>query len=235
MGKLRDQLVAAQVAREQFVIRQAEISEREARADREHSLTLLLSGLAAFYLAVRFGATKQLDAIGAYTSYAFEISLVAVTLFLLRPKLSVKALAKPLTLTVAFAALLMGFGVRKLAGVAGLNVPMDVRSVETVVFLLAVAPILEELIFRFMLFKSIERVFKSRNAWFVTSLLFSYSHLHAIWFVPPEYDKFLIYQAAYTLPLALVCGWMVRRQSSLLSAILVHATFNFGFYLAFWM
>jgi membrane protease YdiL (CAAX protease family) len=231
MGKLRDQLEAAQVNRQQFQLRHAELIEKEARSDREQSLTLLLAGLAAFYLVVRFGATQQLDALGTYASYLFEVSLVAISLFLLRPKLSLK----PVTLVTAFVALLAGFGIRKLAGVAGLSIPIDVHSAETVVFLLAVAPVLEELIFRFMIFKSVERVFQSRNAWLVSSLLFSYSHLHAIWFVPSEYSKFLIYQTAYTLPLALVCGWMVRRQSSLLSAMLVHATFNFGFYLAFSM
>jgi|GEM_PF-1092269 len=234
MGKLRDQLAAAQVAREQFHHRQAEIEHRASRADREHSLTLVLSGLAAFYLAVRFGATKQLDALNAYASYFFEISLVVIATLLLRPRLSWKALLKPLTIAIAVAALASGFAILKIARIANINVPMDVHSGETVFFLLAVAPVLEELIFRFMLFKPLERIFNSRNAWLVTSVLFSYSHLHTIWSVPQDYHQFLLFQAAYTFPLALACGFMVRRQRSLLSAILVHAAFNLGFFLAFW-
>lgn len=233
MGKLRDQLQAAQIAREKYELRHAELLERGARADREQSLTLILSGLAAFYLAVRFGATKQLDAIGTYTSYLFEISLVVIAFSLLRPKLSLKALMRPWTLVTAVIALFAGAAVNKAAALAGLTIPMDIKSKETVFFLLAVAPILEELVFRFLLFASLDRSFGSKNAWFVTSVLFSYSHLHAIWFVPPEYSKFIIYQTAYTFPLALVCGYMVRKKSSLLSAILIHASFNLGFYFAF--
>ena len=233
MGKLRDQLASGKVARDNFESRQTERLHKEARADRDQSLTALLSGLTFFYLVIRFGATQRLDALGTYASYLFELSLVALTLLLLRPKLSLRALTKPVALAISFLALVSGFGLRKLAAVAGLSVPMDSHSTETVVFLLAVAPILEELVFRFMIFRSIERVFQSRSAWFVSSLLFSYSHLHAIWFVPADYHRFLIYQTIYTFPLALACGWMVRRQSSLLAAILVHATFNLGFFLAF--
>jgi membrane protease YdiL (CAAX protease family) len=69
----------------------------------------------------------------------------------------------------------------------------------------------------------------------ISSLIFSYSHLHAIWFVPPEYDKFILYQTAYTLPLAFACAYVLRRQRSLLSSVAVHAAFNFGFFLAFWL
>jgi membrane protease YdiL (CAAX protease family) len=110
---------------------------------------------------------------------------------------------------------------------------MDIKSKETAFFLLAVAPILEELVFRFTLFAAIKRATDETKAWIITSLLFSYSHLHAIWFVPTEYSKFLIYQTAYTLPLGLVCGFMVRKRGSLIAAILVHAAFNLGFYFAF--
>jgi membrane protease YdiL (CAAX protease family) len=234
MGKLRDQLTAAQIAREKFERNQSDLVDRTRRSDRELSLTYLLAGLAAFYLVISFGATKQLDAIGEYTSYIFEIGLVGFAVVLLRPHLSLRRVFKPLTLLISFISLVVGFAVLKIARISGLAVPIDVNNKQTVIFLLAVAPVLEELIFRFMLFKPFERIWNSKFAMVATSLLFSYSHLHAIWFVPPEYDKFIIYQALYTLPLAFACAWMIRRQTSLLSAILVHAMFNLGFFLAFW-
>lgn len=235
MGKLRDQLVSAQVAKKSFEIRQAESVDFESRSDRERSLTFLLTGIAAFYFAVHFGATKQVDAIGMYASYLVEIGLVALTIALLRPRLSIRALAKPFTLVASAFSLVGGFAILKIARLTGISVPMNVNDVETVIFLVAVAPILEELIFRFMLFQPIQRVWNAKIAMVATSLLFSYSHLHAIWFVPPEYDKFLIYQTAYALPLGFACAYVMRRQRSLLSSMLVHATFNLGFFLAFWL
>lgn len=234
MGKLRDQLASAQIARVNFDLRQTNLNDYARPSDREQSLTYLLMGLAAFYLSVRFGAAKQLDAMGAYTSYLFEIGLVGFAVLLLRPRLTLRPLLKPMTLLISFASLAAGFAVLKIARLGAIAVPMNVNDKETVIFLLAVAPVLEELIFRFMLFKPIERVWNAKVAVVATSLLFSYSHLHAIWFVPPEYDKFIIFQAIYTLPLAFACGWMIRRQKSLLSSMLVHAMFNLGFFLAFW-
>lgn len=234
MGKLRDQLVAAQVARETFEVRQAEIEQRWLSRDRDQSLTYLLAGIGAFYLLVRFGFTQRLDALGDHAAYLFELSLIAFTCVLLRPRFSIRALMKPLTLLAGVAALIAGFATLKLARLTGVAVPFNVHDRETVAMLLAGAPLLEEGLFRFMLFKPLERIFSSGLAVVATSLMFSYSHLHAIWFVPAEYDKFIIYQALYTLPLAFACGWMVRRQRSLLSAVLVHMLFNLGFFLAFW-
>lgn len=246
MGKLRDQLTAAQTQREQFESRQSGFRVERTRTsasssgssasssvtDRERSLTLLMVGLAAFYLIVRFGFTQKLDAISEYASYALEISLVALTGFVLRPRLSWRALLQPLTLMVALGAFVAGAAILKFARISGIAVPMDVHNRETVFFLIGVAPVLEEAIFRFLLWKPVERVWDARAAWIATSLAFSYSHLHAIWFLPAEYSKFLMYQTAYTLPLGLACGWLLRRQGSLMSAMLLHFAFNLGFFLA---
>lgn len=233
MGKLRDQLMSAQAERETFEIRQAEIETRMSRADREISLTLLLCGIAAFYLAVRFGLTTRLDALGTYASYIFEIGLVILTALILRPRLAWGSLIRLWPIAGALVLLAAGFGIQKLARISGLTIPMNVSEGETVLFLIVVAPILEEFVFRFLLWKPIERATSAKTAWITTSLLFAYSHLHAIWFVPAEYQKFLIYQTAYTLPLGLACGWMLRKQNSLLPAILLHFAFNLGFFLAF--
>lgn len=223
------------MARDSFEVRQIELEAKAIRADREQSLTFLLAGLAAFYIAVRFGATKQLDALGEHASDFAEIGLVSFAILLLRPKPSIQAIKNPVTLFTAAAAAVAGFIVLKFARLANISVPFDVHDRQTVVMLVLVAPILEELIFRFMLFKPIERIWSARAAMFATAALFSYSHLHAIWFVPAEYDKFILYQTAYTLPLGLACSWMMKRQNSLLSSMLVHGAFNAAFFLAFWV
>ncbi len=234
MGKLREQLAQARIERERFDAQLAERERRAALSDREQSLTYLLIGLAAFYLAVRFGFTTRLDAISEYATYLFEIGLVGYAALLLRPRLSLMGVLKPLPIAASIAAIGAGTGVLKITRVVGIAVPFNVSNRETVFFLLAVAPILEEFVFRFLLWKPIERAANAQTAWWATSLAFSYSHLHAIWFVPPEYQKFLIYQTAYTLPLGLACGWMLRKQKSLLSSMLLHFAFNLGFFFAFW-
>ena len=234
MGKLREQLEKARVERERFELRQVESELHVASSDRERSLTVLLVGLAAFYLVVRFGFTTKLDAISEYKTYLFEIGLVGYAAVLLRPRLSLHGLIKLQPIVSSMAALGAGFGILKIARATGIAVPINVSHRETVVFLLAVAPILEEFVFRFLLWKPIECAASPQTAWWATSLAFSYSHLHAIWFVPPEYQKFLIFQMVYTLPLGLACGWILRKQKSLSSAMLLHFAFNLGFFLAFW-
>ena len=235
MGKLRDKLESAQLARESFESQRHQRAATHERKDRDTSLTVILAGLAAFYLAIRFGATRQLDAINDNASMIFEISLVALTVLLLKPRLTVKALATRAMLISAPIALIAGFAILKIARLSNISVPFDVHDMKTVIELLVIAPVLEELIFRFMLFQPIQRLTQVKTAMIVTSLLFSYSHLHAIWFVPPEYDKFLLYQTVYTFPLALACAWMVGERRSLLSSMLVHGLFNLGFFLALWI
>lgn len=204
-------------------------SDSEFSSLRFYSLT----ALALIYLVIRFGLTKQLDVLGAYSSYVFEIICVSIAVILLgRKTLATLSLEK----SVAYGSIISvvaGFGIFKCAGALGIQIPFDLKGTETIFFLLVVAPILEEAIFRFMLWQPIQIITKRPMAALIfTSIAFSYSHLHAIWSVPPEIHNFIIYQTAYTLVLALACGFYVYRYSSLTSAMLIHFGFNFGFYLS---
>jgi membrane protease YdiL (CAAX protease family) len=188
--------------------------------------TLLLG----VYLGVRFLCTRWLDDLNPYASYLFEFLLVGTALILDRENLSRKFRLPRASLALAAAFLPAGFLVFHAAGWLHIPVPFDLRGGETLFFLLLVAPVLEELIFRFFAWEPLAAV-NGLAAFAGTILLFSYAHLHSIWFVPAEVRSFVIYQAVYTLVLAAGCGICVRRYGSLSGAMAVHFAFNLGFYL----
>lgn len=189
--------------------------------------------IAAAYIVVRFCFTRQLDTIGPYGSYIFELACVAIAIAVSYRNFLTTLKVNKFSLFGVVAGLVAGFCIFKLALITGIPIPFDLSGTETIVLLLIVAPILEEALFRFFLWQPILFLTKRPPVvWILTSALFSYSHLHAIWFVPNEIHNFIIYQTAYTLLLGLACGYFVYRYSSLTGAILVHFSFNFGFYLA---
>jgi membrane protease YdiL (CAAX protease family) len=196
---------------------------------RSYSLTILT----LVYLIIRFAFTSQLDALGMYSSYIFEVTCMVIAIALVGKKMiSNLSFTKP-ALYCAPTSLAAGFGIYKMAGALGILIPFNFTDTESLIFLLLVAPILEEAVFRFFLWQSIQISIRNRVITLVlTSLIFSYSHLHAIWFVAPEIQNFVIYQASYTLPLGLACGLFVYRYASLTSAIVLHFAFNLGFYIA---
>lgn len=189
--------------------------------------------LVTFYLVIRFGFTRQLDALGSYGSYIFEVLCVSAAIALFGKNISssikiFKSVSYGMVIGLG-----AGFGIFKLADALSIAIPFNLKGTETILFLLVVAPILEEAIFRFLVWQPVQYISKRPIVALIsTSLIFSYSHLHAIWFVPPEVHNFIIYQAAYTFLLGLACGFYVYRYSSLACAILIHFAFNLGFYLA---
>lgn len=203
-------------------------------SDFPRSLNSLLHiALALIYLIVRFGFTQTLDSLGTYASYIFEVECVVIALILQRKNiLEWFAFKGNFTRNLPLA-LASGFAIFKLAQVFGILIPFDLRSREIIFFLLAVAPILEELIFRFLLWNPIQILTRRPViALLGTSLLFSYSHLHAIWFVPEEFHRFVVFQTIYTLLLAFACGHYVYKHRSLSGAMALHFAFNLGFFFA---
>lgn len=198
-----------------------------------HPRAYALVALACVYLVIRFGFTTQLDALGTYASYIFEtICLLFATLLL--GKKTLTALKTPKATLYGFiVALIAGFSIFKVAVLFGIGIPFDLSGSETILFLLVIAPILEESIFRLFLWEPLQSLTgRPLFVLLVTSVLFSYSHLHAIWFVPVEMQNFVIYQTAYTLVLGIGCGYFMYRYYSLAGAILIHFGFNLGFFIS---
>jgi membrane protease YdiL (CAAX protease family) len=193
----------------------------------------VIVGLAIVYLVVRFGFTTQLDALGEYASYLFEVCCVALAIGLSPRSLGDIFCFRRSILLGGTVSLIAGFGILKAATSLGFLIPFDLTGMETILLLLLFSPILEEFIFRFFLWQPVESLTqKPVLAWIGTSVVFSYSHLHTMWFVPADIHPFIIFQTIYTLFLGFFCGYFVYKYKTLLGAILVHFFFNLGFYLA---
>lgn len=112
-------------------------------------------------------------------------------------------------------------------------IPFDFASYETIILLLILAPILEELIFRMVLWQSFQLWFN--NNWvtiIATTLLFAAGHFAAYWFVPEQFHGFVIYQSSYVIFLGAIAGWRRLQSGAVSTAVLVHMAFNFGFFCA---
>lgn len=192
---------------------------------------MLLFFLALVYLFLRFFLTTWLDSIAAYSSYILEVILVTISLFIIKPKIKFKQTLTRNKCLTYLGLLISGFLVFRGAGLFSITIPFNLNETETIIFLLIVAPLLEELIFRFFLWNAFP-LFGQKAILIITSLLFSYSHLHAIWYVPEQIKSFVYYQTIYTLILGFTCGYVVFKNRSLMTAIFIHFFFNLGFYLA---
>lgn len=193
----------------------------------------IVGALAVFYLVVRFFFARHLDAIGPYTSYAFELLLIGAACFLTRRQISVYFTVSQRVIVMSLLALPAGYLIYEAASPLGIFIPFQLDSTETVFFLLVVAPFIEEFIFRYVLWRPLETLVHPVAAYVVTSLLFAFSHFHSFWFVGEDFRGFIYYQTAYTFVLALACGYSMLKRHSLLGAILIHFFFNLGFYFGF--
>lgn len=99
--------------------------------------------------------------------------------------------------------------------------------------MIILAPIVEELVFRFSLFELAQRL-KTNIAfnYLLNSVAFSVSHLPALWVLPETFHKFIYFQLGYTFVLGTVCTHIKYRKKSDLSSISFHFFFNLAFYAA---
>ncbi len=189
--------------------------------------------LVAVYIILRFLLSTYIDSYLPFGSYGFEILFCVVVAFLLKekPRLG-KLKVKPLLIGTSIG-LAAGFLIFKGAVYKNMFIPFDFKERALLVMLLVIGPLIEELVFRFALLKSFEATFKKpMAATILSSLLFSYGHFHAYFYVPEEMYSFIFYQTAYTLVLGL---WLSAAfyyfKRSVIAALLLHMSFNLGFYL----
>jgi membrane protease YdiL (CAAX protease family) len=197
-------------------------------SDKLKSALLIITFLISEYFLQR-----QIESLGAYAIYICELILLAL-FFLVFKKNHELYLENPRKSGIILLAslLFLGFFARTLAGAFGILIPFDFSSTETLVFLLAVGPILEELLFRGLLHKSFHTLLENTKITSaITSLMFSYSHFQAYFNVPTDFHPFIFYQTGYTLALGLFCS-QVRINYGVTWAIFAHALFNFGFFVA---
>lgn len=182
------------------------------------------------YVVLRFCFNSQLDTLSTWFMYLVEIFFVIWSLYYFRDRLKVFLNFPRQLIWLPLIALLAGLFIAYGATVIGLPIPFDIADSQGVFLLLIIAPVLEELLFRFFLWMPFEKRGKSNWGWSLTTLLFSYAHWHAVWNVPIEWHGFLAYQTLYTLMLGLACGAMMYIYRSIGGAILIHFAFNLGFW-----
>jgi len=184
------------------------------------------------FLFIEFVFMKQIEAISAYASYFFEVLWVCGVLFAFK---GFHWFTKGKVLqwgAIVFLTGVLGAWVQILAFRRGIPIPLDLENRETILLLLLIGPVLEEFIFRLGLWKVSE--FFVKNKWFLilfTSAIFSYCHYWMIDELPASVRGFIIYQAAYTFVLGLICGYL-RSGYGMLAALPAHLLFNLGFWLA---
>lgn len=99
--------------------------------------------------------------------------------------------------------------------------------------LLILAPLVEELVFRFAFLGAYLQVLKSKNkALLISSGLFSISHLPGMWHLPEEFTFFVVIQLVYTFFMGWVIGKARIRTGGVLEPIALHFLFNLFFYIA---
>lgn len=165
-------------------------------------------------------------------SVLFDVFLIVSGVSLLRQKVWMgdiewKGFAIRGLCVVAIAILCVG-----LTNLLGLSSPFRYLE-QPFLQLLVMAPILEELVFRGVFFGLGEKArVKSDVNVLYNSLLFSLSHVPAIWILEREFHTFIVFQMFYTLALGFICSQSRLKSQGLLSPVLLHFLFNLVFYIA---
>lgn len=167
-----------------------------------------------------------------YHAYAFEVVLVGSAFYFFRRHFSLAVPRLGWIVPAFVLSLAAGHGIHDLATYSHLVIPFDLQDKETVLLLLLVAPLLEEMIFRMAIMDALGNFIKKEAfVLIISSMLFALGHLQAMWVVPHEFRIFVLYQTLYTTLLGLGAGWARMETKSLFAPVIVHFGFNLGFYL----
>lgn len=190
--------------------------------------------LICIYIFLRMAADPFLwQKLPPYYSLAFEVLFVSLAYFTFRKQIVLAKMPKIWDFFFTLGMVGVGFAVYRFTGFIEIPIPFDLGDRETVILLLAVAPILEELIFRMALWESFQALFKSQGlTLLLTSLLFALGHFTAYWLVPEQLQAFIVYQTIYVAFLGLILGCRKVETGAVLSTIYLHFGFNFGFFFA---
>jgi len=196
---------------------------------------IILFAAAWIFFFARYILDFYLADLGEFASYAFEVSFVVIMGFFLRDEFNFKVDFSKKVWIALLLTLIAGYTIFKAAIYGGILIPFEFDSWLTVFLLLIVAPILEELLFRFVFMNANSKVIKNKFiVVLLSAVVFSLAHFNALRYVPEVVRGFVIYQGLYTLVLGAVTAmvYYVLTEKRILAAIGVHFLFNLGFYLA---
>jgi len=186
------------------------------------------------YILVTFVFIHPLESLGAYAQTIFESLFTILVICLYRDHLKLKSSFNRRLLIQFIVALFFGFGIYRFAGYLHIGIPFDFTSHETILFLLLIGPILEEFLFRQALWSAMQVMADNRLVAFIgTSALFVFGHFFSYFFLPKEYQPFILYQTAYVSIIALWWGFNILKRGVITTTVILHIAFNFGFYMGF--
>lgn len=190
------------------------------------------------YFLTRFAFNEALEAVSIWIVYGIDIAFVLLVLSVWGKKPDLRIPGTRRVAVEALAALLAGASAFFVARQAGLSVPFALDQLTSLMLLGVVAPVLEELVFREAMWQPVHTFLSKvihRHARGLTLLalaaIFSYAHFDAYFWIPAEYQPFILWQTLYTFLAGL---WWAKRYAetgSLGLTILLHFCFNTGFYL----
>jgi len=188
-----------------------------------------------FYLTIRIGLNPLWETISPLYSYLFEVCFVVSCFLVYRKKKKHKIFNVELDKNFLLQLLpwpFVGFIVYRLALKSTILIPFEFNSVQILLLLLIVAPVLEEFIFRYALWEAVSDLVKSDElkVW-ISSLLFSIGHLISMFMISPDFRPFVLYQSFYVIILGFGVSQMRIKTGSITGSILIHFLFNLGFYL----
>ena len=171
-------------------------------------------------------------------AYIYELSVILLAAWFYRTSLA--SLLKPkfnsYTAIVSIAFPLLGLATFRLMSPLGLVFPMDLRDAYMLTIALAIAPILEEGLFRFVLWNTFDDLkVKPFFLILLTSLLFSFSHFLSYFYLTDILQDFILFQTAYTFILSILLGVVRMRSGSLTICIWAHFLYNLGFVAAYFL
>jgi CAAX amino terminal protease family. len=198
------------------------------------SKIIILFAAAWIFFILRYVCDDQIASLHEFASYAFEIIFILIMGFFLKDEFSLKPAMSKKAWGFGLLSLFAGYCIFKAAIYGEILIPFEFDSLLTVFLLLIAAPVLEELLFRFVFIGANSKLIKNRIVLVLLSAtVFSLAHFNALRYVPELVEGFVIYQGIYTFFLGAACALVyVRTERKILNAIGVHFLFNLGFFLA---
>tara|TARA_B100001248_G_scaffold262262_1_gene257060 strand:+ start:570 stop:1160 length:591 start_codon:yes stop_codon:yes gene_type:complete len=181
------------------------------------------------YFTYSYFLHSHLESYWAYSSYLIDILFVIgfALIFHIRPHFRI-AYSWQHLLAIALGALLCFV----IFFTPSIQSPMIMDQWQSILLLCLFGPLLEELLYRFMLMESLLRLqFSKKIVVLVSALAFAASHLKAYGLVSPNYETFILFQGAYTFMLGLWWANEYCKTRNLYHVTILHILFNFGYWL----
>lgn len=159
-------------------------------------------------------------------SYFFDILFIGLCVYFYKLGFQFKIERLKNFFTRLIFTIVFGFLCVFTINIAGLATPFSYIE-HPILQLIILAPLIEELVFRYALLGAqYKSGFSFKVTAFTNAFLFSLAHGLALKFIPTEFHPFIYFQMMYTFILALVCAKSVLVQKSLIAPILIHFIFN---------